>query len=227
MADLLRPAPATKLPGQLLYLTLQGSHAHGYATETSDEDWRAVFQLPNEAFLGLHSPGMTYETPPDFVAWELSHWGRQLLNGNPNLMEMLWAPEDCVAEEAPVIAAIRRIREKFITQRMVGAYRGWLSQEMKVAHDGLPPKRLAHILRLAWELEEVLLYNRITVRMRYEQRDVIKAVRGGLLAADRVVYIAEAIIAHVDQLLRTRTLPQPPVEELEALIIAARYGRLM
>jgi len=82
-------APNLAPPGDTDYLVLYGSHAHGTATATSDEDWRGVYRLPNDAFLGLDTPPRTWTAAPDVVMWELGHFCQLLLGGNPNIVEEL------------------------------------------------------------------------------------------------------------------------------------------
>jgi predicted nucleotidyltransferase len=75
---------------RLLYKVLSGSHATNLVTPTSDEDWRGVYQVPTRTLLGLQQPPETVEVPPDETYWELGHFARLCIKGNPNIMELLW-----------------------------------------------------------------------------------------------------------------------------------------
>lgn len=215
----------SETPGTLRFVLLYGSHAHGTATATSDEDWRGVYQLPTEDWLGLHPPKTTWERKPDVVLWELGHFARLLLGGNPNIVGMLWAPEAVVTLCDGPVAQLRDMREAFITRRMVNAYRGWVRTELKVGME-LTGKRASHLLRLLWELESALVHRRVDVVLPDARRETVLAIKRGRLSVAVALDRTASELARIDAIADSMTLPEPPEEEVRRIVVDARKAAL-
>lgn len=168
--------------GWVVVRMLFGSWAHGTQNQHSDEDWRGIFQLPNDAFLGFSTPQTTWEAKPDQVYHELGHYMRLLGKGNPNIVGMPFVTPDVVFEHNWVWEDLVENREQFISQQMVRAYRGWIFQELESFEKGKTvdnPKRLSHVPRLAYELYHAVLYRFIPVRVRDRMLDFVMDVKDG------------------------------------------------
>lgn len=86
----------------LLFEAISGSKAFGLATEKSDTDIRGVYYLPKEDFFGLdYIPQVANETN-DEVYYELGRFVELLLKNNPNILEVLATPEDCILYKHPI-----------------------------------------------------------------------------------------------------------------------------
>lgn len=213
-----RIAPDITPPGRIVSLMLYGSHAHGTATPTSDEDWRGVFIAPTEAFLGIRTPPQTYEQKPDIVMWEVSQFARLLLKGNPNIVGMLWTPEDCIILDGDPMPAFRAIRESLITRHTIAAYIGWAVSELGRA---LTPKQLSHVPRLMWEIQDAITYRRIPVRLDDKRRGVVMAIKTGQMPMDEGLKIARDLLARVRQLADAATFPEAPTQAVTDIVLAA------
>ena len=87
--------------------TISGSKAFGLATEKSDTDIRGVFYLPKEMFYGLeYIPQVSNETN-DEVYYEIGRFVELLLKNNPNILEILAAPEDCILYKPPLMNQLK------------------------------------------------------------------------------------------------------------------------
>jgi len=168
--------PTVGLPGDVLYEVIYGSHAHGTATPTSDIDVRGVYMLPSDDFLGIGRPKTTWENKAeDRVFWELGHFVQLLLKGNPNLVGLLYAPDDCVLYTTLIANDLRLMRDCFLSQTFRKAYMGWIAREAKdlaAMHKG-HAKRLSHLPRLIWELESVYRTGTMVVRPDLGKRGFI------------------------------------------------------
>lgn len=215
----------SEAPGALRYLLIYGSHAHGTAGPTSDEDWRGVYQLPTEDWLGLHPPRTTWERKPDTVLWELGHFARLLLGGNPNIVGMLWAPDECVIEMTGPVAELRAMRRQFITRRMVAAYHGWVHTELKVG-DALTGKRASHLLRLLWELDGALTTGDVPVVLPDVRRRTVIAVKRGDLLVPVALEMVRKELARIDDIVRSMDFPEPPEDEVRRIVVSARKAAL-
>lgn len=91
----------------ILFEAISGSKAFGLATEKSDTDIRGVFYLPKEQFFGLeYIPQVANETN-DIVYYEIGRFTELLLKNNPNILEILATPEDCVLYKHPVMEKLK------------------------------------------------------------------------------------------------------------------------
>lgn len=223
--------PMPNTPGPLVMRAIYGSFAHGTATPTSDEDWRGVYQLPNDALLGLGRPKLTHEEPPDQVFWELGHFCSLLLKGNPNIVGMLYAPDDCIDLQASAILPLFDGRQQFLHRATAGAYMGWIGREMRdlVKLPKGHAKRLSHVVRLMGELEDILRYWTITVRPEGERLERIMAVKTGTMPYGEAEVWCGVQLLDLELLYQRLAprLPEPPRNWTQTYLLATRerYGR--
>ncbi|MDJ1501015.1 DNA polymerase beta superfamily protein [Xanthocytophaga agilis] len=90
----------------ILFETISGSRAYGTNLPTSDTDIKGVFVLSQDDFYGLHYVEQVSNETNDIVYYELKRFVELLLRNNPNVMEMLNSPEDCVLYKHPLFEQI-------------------------------------------------------------------------------------------------------------------------
>ncbi|MGC4013078.1 MAG: nucleotidyltransferase domain-containing protein [Luteolibacter sp.] len=91
----------------LLFDTIAGSHAYGTAVEGSDEDRRGVFVAPQDFLFGLESIEQVADERNDEVYYELGRFVELLLRNNPNVLELLASPEDCIRYRHPLFDRLK------------------------------------------------------------------------------------------------------------------------
>jgi predicted nucleotidyltransferase len=107
------PAPAgftldrVRRKDLLLLDTIAGSHAYGTAVAGSDEDRRGVFVAPRRFVLGLDAIEQVADERSDQVVYEIGHFAALLLKNNPNALELLAMPDDCILHRHPLFAEWR------------------------------------------------------------------------------------------------------------------------
>jgi predicted nucleotidyltransferase len=89
-------------PDLLLLDTVAGSHAYGTAIENSDEDRKGVFVAPISFHAGLDIIEQVADERNDQVYYELGHFVSLLLKNNPNALELLAMPADCIRHKHPL-----------------------------------------------------------------------------------------------------------------------------
>jgi len=94
-------------PDMLLFDTVAGSHAYGTAIAESDEDRRGVFVAPADFLLGLDSIEQVADERSDRVYYEVGRLVEMLLKNNPNALELLAMPEDCIRFRHPLYQILR------------------------------------------------------------------------------------------------------------------------
>ncbi len=85
--------------GLLVFEVITGSKAYGLDTATSDTDIRGVFVLPKKLFYSLEYTVQVSNESNDIVYYELKRFMDLLSKNNPNILEMLSSPENCVLQK--------------------------------------------------------------------------------------------------------------------------------
>jgi predicted nucleotidyltransferase len=86
----------------LLFDAVAGSQAYGTAVDSSDEDRRGVFVAPESFLGGLDSIEQVSDEKSDQVYYELGRFAELLIRNNPNVLELLAMPEDCIRYRHPL-----------------------------------------------------------------------------------------------------------------------------
>jgi predicted nucleotidyltransferase len=138
-----------------IFLGIYGSHAHGTSAPESDLDLRGVVVAPRLVYLGCTRsfeqaaalpatfwtdlPGGGSERPAratgeratDVELMEVRKFLRLASDCNPNIVEILFLPEDCVAFEAPAWHVIRDARECVLSKRARFTFAGYAHSQLK------------------------------------------------------------------------------------------------
>jgi hypothetical protein len=96
-----------KSEGLIIFECISGSKAYGTATPQSDTDIRGVFILPEEDYYGMNYVEQVNNCSNDIVYYELKRFFQLLAKNNPNILELLNIPDDCVLHRDPLFAQIR------------------------------------------------------------------------------------------------------------------------
>lgn len=91
----------------LLLKCISGSHAYGLALPHSDTDIKGVFVLPKTEFYGLAYIDQINNATNDKMYYEVKKFIDLLLRNNPNILELLSTPEDCILYKHPVMDLIK------------------------------------------------------------------------------------------------------------------------
>lgn len=121
----------------ILFEVISGSKSFGLDTPTSDTDIKGVFYLPKEKFFGLeYIPQISNETN-DIVYYELGRFVELLIKNNPNIIEILATPEDCILYKHPIMDSLRL--EDFLSKLCKDTFAGYAMTQIKKAR-GLKKK---------------------------------------------------------------------------------------
>lgn len=91
----------------LLYKCISGSQAYGLALPHSDTDIKGVFIQPKEEFYGLTYIDQVNNETNDIMYYEIKKFVDLLLRNNPNILELLSTPEDCVLYRHPAMNLLK------------------------------------------------------------------------------------------------------------------------
>ena len=119
--------------GLIIFEAIVGSQAYGTATPTSDVDKKGVFLLPLEELLGFGYVEQVSDEKNDTTFYELERFLQLLETNNPNILELLNIPEDCVISKSPLFDMILEQKDKFITKLCKNSFGGYAVEQIKKA----------------------------------------------------------------------------------------------
>lgn len=140
----------------IIFDAISGSHAYGTNTPNSDIDKRGVFILPQEfidpdetlnGFVSKNYVEQVSDEKNDIIYYEIRRFLELVNNNNPNILELLNVPEDCIIKKHPVFDNVLKEKDKLITKLCKYTFSGFIRQQITKA-TGLNKKQ-------KWESEKV------------------------------------------------------------------------
>ncbi|MDQ7825280.1 MAG: nucleotidyltransferase domain-containing protein [Candidatus Eremiobacteraeota bacterium] len=115
----------------LILRVLCGSRAYGLAGDDSDEDTRGICIPPREFLLGLRTFDQHESIGHDHVVYSLAKFVRLALQGNPNIIETLFAdPEHVLFVNAPG-GRLLEGRRIFLSRRVGERFSSYAAAQLK------------------------------------------------------------------------------------------------
>ncbi|WP_109833338.1 nucleotidyltransferase domain-containing protein [Reichenbachiella versicolor] len=93
----------------IIYECISGSRAFGLETKSSDTDIKGVFVLPRDDYYSLEYTPQVSNESNDIVYYELGRFIELLTKSNPNILELLFTPDDCVLKTHELIHELRSL----------------------------------------------------------------------------------------------------------------------
>ncbi|HJU40048.1 MAG TPA: nucleotidyltransferase domain-containing protein [Tahibacter sp.] len=119
---------------RVLFAAVSGSRAYGTANADSDEDVRGVFALPARAYLSLAAPpNQVADARNDVVYYSLRRTIELAAAANPNILELLYTPDDCVRASSPEWARLMAERALFVTRECAASHVGYAFSQIRKA----------------------------------------------------------------------------------------------
>jgi uncharacterized protein len=123
--------------GLLVFEAITGSKSYGLDTATSDTDIKGVFVLPKDMFYGLEYTAQVNNDTNDIVYYELKRFIELLSKSNPNILEMLNVPKQCILLKHPIMDMLQK--EMFISKQCEQSFANYAFTQIKKAY-GLEKK---------------------------------------------------------------------------------------
>ena len=254
--------PPNDVKSNTMYETVVGSVAYGVSDDLSDFDVNGFF-IPGAArlFPSMNGHLLGFDADPKAPKayqqhhiqdgareWDLNIYGittyfRLCLDNNPNMVDTLFTPRECVLHSTPVAEMVRERRELFLHKKCWVKYKGyaygqlhkmkgkepeegskrWILRE----RHGFDVKYAYHLVRLLYEAEMILAEGTIEIQ---RHREHLKAIRRGEVSQDDILRWAGEKEAHLERLYETSTLrAEPAREEIKNLLLTClehHYGSL-
>ena len=258
--------PPGFLPQNVMYETLMGSFAYGVSTEKSDRDVYGFcippksnvfphlageihgFGQPKDRFeqFQIHHVNDSSAAAGEGVQYDLNIYGivkyfSLCMENNPNLIDSLFTPQDCVLHITAVGNLVRENRKLFLHKGCWPKFKGYAYSQlhkMKTKDPigkrkqlreefGFDVKFAYHTVRLLLECEQILMHNDIDLRRDREQ---LKAIRRGEMNEEEIREWANAKEKQLEKLYVESSLPNKPDEaRLKQLLLNCleeHYGNL-
>lgn len=252
--------PPSWLPSSVQLLVKMGSHAYGCATDDSDIDLYG-FAIPplgdllphvRGEILGfgkqlkkfeqygedhIQHDGLDY----DINIYNVTKFFQLCMQNNPNMIDALFVPEDCVVGSTPLGDMVRWERRKFLHKGCYHKFLGYAHSQLKkiknknpvgkrkavVDQFGFDTKYASHLYRLAEECEQILATGDLDLRAN---QDYMKSIRQGDIPLESLEEWFEEKKVKLEALYQKSTLRYGPDEEfikqLLVKVIERYHGRL-
>jgi len=115
----------------LLFEGISGSKAYGLDLPTSDTDIKGVFVLPLSMYYGLDYIPQVHDKKNDVVYYELKRFVELLYKNNPNILEMLNTPANCILYKHPLFDLLKP--SLFLSKLCKDSFAGYAMAQIKKA----------------------------------------------------------------------------------------------
>lgn len=257
---LIHPPPF--LPLSTHYMTMMGSQAYGTSHEASDIDIYG-FCVPNKDTVFPHTAGVIHgfgrqkkefnqwqeqhikhnKSEYDFCIYNIVRYFHLVMEGNPNLVESLFVPLNCILHITKLGQHVRENRKLFLHQgfyikckayaysqlHKMGTAKENTSGKRKELRDrfGLDTKFASHTVRLLYEAEMALLECDLDLQ---RNREHLKAIRRGEVPEEDIRLWAAEKEKYLEKAKETSKLPLWPDEEkIKTLLLEClemHFGKL-
>jgi predicted nucleotidyltransferase len=230
------------------YEVIVGSTAYGVSNDSSDIDIYAVSIPRKDVIFPKHIPG--FGKPPVFfnsyqkhgvvivnAEYDVSIYGivkyfQLCMDCNPNMIDSLFVPDDCITYMSDIGEKIRDNRHLFLSKKCYHTFKGYAKKQLHMIRTKQPVgKRLNtikeygfdvkfayHIVRLLLQAEEILSEGNLTLN---RNKEVLSNVRDGKWPIQEIEEYFMKKLEDIENLYIKSTLPDYPRErEIESLLIS-------
>ena len=238
-----------------------GSTAYGVSTNASDLDVYG-FTIPPKSYVFPENYIHGFDTPQEFNQWQEHHvahkekvYDFQIFNivkyfslcmdCNPNMIDSLFVPLNCIAQITQIGNIVRENRHMFLSKKLWHKYKGYSYSQLHKAQSksvetgskraalrekyGWDTKFLYHVVRLLSEAEQLLIECDLVLDEK-GRREHMKAVRRGEVTPEDVRKWATSKEKDLETAYVNSKLPHTPrVSEIKSLLIQCleiHYGNI-
>lgn len=239
------------------YEVMAGSIAYGVSADSSDMDIHAITTPPVEIVFP-HTTGWIRgfgDSAPNFEHYEKHHikafekdydvsihsiirFFDLAMENNPNILDMLWVPDNCILHMDTIGEIIRRNRTEFLHKGSMHRLLGYSHQQLKrlenskrtelIEEYGYDTKFAYHVVRLTLQAQQILETGDMDFS---EHSDYLKAVRkGAFTTKEELMEWYRSKEKHLNHLYDTGSLRRKPdtvrIKEILMSCLEQKFGSL-
>lgn len=208
---------------------------------SSDKDVMGVIIHPPSHYFGFQMQE-TYErmeksgdTTWDFVGYELRHFVRLLCKANPNVMALLWLPDNMYIKQTPLGKELIANRKMFATKLAYNSFTGYAYSQLhrmnrKVTTGDLGAKRKAIVEAYGFDTKHastlIMLMNMCVeflatgeLQVHREENTYLVDIKQGKYPIEHVQEEAQRLFRLAQEAMARSTLPNAPdMEKVNGLL---------
>lgn len=216
---------------------ITGSHLYGTETPTSDMDYVGVVMPPIGVKFGLQNfeeaelstkksseRRRNNSEDIDLKLYSFDKFVRLALDNNPNIIELLFAPERCILYASPLGRELMSMAPMFLNMRVAHAFSGYAYSQLKrlqvkkenmtgrkeLAEEfGYDVKFMSHAFRLLYEGIELMREGHLDLPLREHVR-IVQIKTGFYKTVEEGLAAAEELIKAFEMAKATSVLPHKP-----------------
>jgi len=238
------------------YEVMMGSVAYNVSSDLSDVDVHAIciptleMVFPHSAgyINGFGKPPKTFESYQqhhidfnkksyDVAVYSLIKLFNLAIDNNPNVLDMLWVPDNCILHATEIGKYIRKIRKNFLSKAAYHRFRGYAYSQLKklensprvdlIEQHGYDTKHGYHVLRNLWECKQILERGDMDIT---ENAELFKSIRRGEWSLEKLKETFEREEKFLDELYHKSTLQysadENQIKQFLINCLEMKYGSL-
>lgn len=236
-------APPPFLIDNTMYLCQMGSVAYGTNTDYSDMDvygfcippLKQIFPHVDGKIIGFdelnnfeqwqhhHVNDLDSGKEYDFTVFSIVKYFTLVMNNNPNMIDSLFVPRNCILHSTQVSEYLREHRKDFLHRGAWFKFKGYAYSQMTkmmnktpepeskrqelVNKYGYDVKFAVHLVRLLLEIEQILIDQDLNLQRGKEQ---LKSIRNGDWSYIEVIEFAKSKEIELEKVYAKSKLPDRP-----------------
>ena len=120
--------------GRIFFACRSGSFAYGTNTAKSDVDIRGLFYQSLEELADLSTPiPQVSDERNDIVYYSLRRYLELACDANPNILELLYMPKDCIVQSSKAFDILLENKQMFISKKCIQTHQAYALAQIKKA----------------------------------------------------------------------------------------------
>lgn len=215
----------------LIYKIRTGSQMYGTITPDSDEDFAGIFIPSKKYVIGVHKVEQVILSQKisntqrnqkgdiDYTIYSLPKFVNLCINNNPNIIEFLYAPKECLLVTSHWSDELVRNRHLFLSKKAYHTFKGYAYSQRKklevkkenmtgrvelAEKFGYDTKFASHLIRLLLECHQLLTEKQLTFPI--PQNNLIRDIKIGKYSLEFVIKKADELEKLIDLAYTTSDL---------------------
>jgi predicted nucleotidyltransferase len=119
---------------RIVFRCISGSNAYGTAHENSDTDIKGIFMVPSLDYFGFDKElKQVSDDTNDTVYYSLRRFIELALDANPNIIELLFMPDECELKTSSYFDYLKHNRDLFITKKAFDSHINYAMAQIRKA----------------------------------------------------------------------------------------------